>query len=36
MAMPFAVEQDYRLLKVGVGVGFSLFALLSIYNLMLS
>ena len=36
MPMPFAVEEDYRLLKVGVWLGFTLFAVFSIYSLMLS
>lgn len=36
MPMPFAAEEDYHLLKMGVWFGFTLFAVLSIYNLMLS
>ncbi len=35
MPRPFALEEDYRLLKVGVWVGFTLFALLSVCNFML-
>jgi hypothetical protein len=36
MPKAFSVEEDYRLINVGVWVGFTLFALLWIYNLILS
>jgi hypothetical protein len=34
MPRPSSVEEDYRLINMGIWVGFTLFALVSIYSLL--